>query len=252
LELALLLVAAALAGFIDSIVGGGGLIQLPSLFAVYPAAPTAMLLGTNKGAAIWGTSLAAVQYARRVRPVWSTLLPAAASALVFSFLGALAATYAPPEGLRKLLPFLLCALLFYTLRQKELGQEHAPRFGARQEALAAALIAALLGFYDGFFGPGTGSFFIFFFVRVLGYDFLRSSAAAKILNGATNLAALVLFARTGNLWLEIAGLMAVANVLGSLLGSRLALARGSRFVRRMFIGVVLLLILRTTWDAFLR
>jgi uncharacterized membrane protein YfcA len=136
----------------------------------------------------------------------------------------------------------------YTLLRKDLGRHHAPGQSARTEALRATLIGAGVGFYDGFFGPGTGSFFVFLFVRVLGYDFLHASAAAKLLNTATNVAALVLFASTGHVWWPVAATMAVANVLGSLLGARLALRHGAGFVRGVFIVVVGALIVRTSWD----
>ena len=110
----------------------------------------------------------------------------------------------------------------------------------------------MLGFYDGFFGPGTGSFFVFAFVRWLGYDFLHASAAAKLINTATNFAALSLFAMTGHVMWQYAAALAVANVVGSLLGTRLALKRGAGFVRGVFIVVVSALILKTGYDAFLR
>jgi uncharacterized membrane protein YfcA len=250
----LLLVAAAsgLAGFVDAIVGGGGLVLIPALFATYPLAPPATLMGTNKAAAIWGTALAARQYARRVRMNWPALLPAVALALAGSWLGAWCLTQVSPTGLRKALPLVLAAILVYTLLRKDLGREHAPRFGQRAETLLAGLIGLAIGFYDGFFGPGTGSFLVFLFVRGLGYDFLHASASAKLLNTATNAAALLLFIWTGHIWWQVAGVLAVANIVGSLLGTRLALRHGAGFVRSVFIGVVSLLILKTGYDAFLR
>jgi uncharacterized membrane protein YfcA len=241
--------ASGLAGFVDAIVGGGGLVLAPALFAVYPAAPPATLFGTNKGAAVWGTAWATVQYARRVTMVWTTLVPAAVAALACSFAGAWLVTQVPATGLRRALPFILLLVLVYTLARKDLGSQHQPGDCARCEALKATLIGAGVGFYDGFFGPGTGSFFVFLFVRVLGYDFLHASAAAKLLNTATNVAALTLFASTGHVWWPVAATMAVANVAGSLLGARLALRHGAGFVRHVFIVVVGALIVRTGWDA---
>ncbi|WP_310460288.1 TSUP family transporter [Sphaerotilus sp.] len=249
MDLVWVTLASGLAGFVDAIVGGGGLVLVPALFAVYPAAAPATLFGTNKGAAIWGTAWATAQYARRVTMNWVTLVPAAVAALVFSFAGAWLVTQVPATGLRKALPFILLAVLVYTLVRKDLGRTHAPGSSARREALQATLIGALVGFYDGFFGPGTGSFFVFLFVRVLGYDFLHASAAAKLLNTATNVAALVLFASTGHVWWSVAATMAVANIVGSLLGTRLALRHGAGFVRGVFIVVVGALIVRTGWDA---
>lgn len=251
-ELVLVTLASALAGFVDAIVGGGGLILVPALFSVYPAAAPATLFGTNKGASIWGTAWATGQYARRVTMNWGTLAPAAAAALAGSFGGAWAVTQAPGEELRRALPFVLLAVFLYTLTRKDFGHAHAPHLGPAAERAAAVSIGAVLGFYDGFFGPGTGSFFVFLFVRVLGYDFLHASAGAKLLNTATNAAALALFAATGQVWWQVALVMAVANVAGSLLGARLALKHGSRFVRVVFIVVVGALILRTGYDAFWR
>jgi uncharacterized membrane protein YfcA len=244
--------AAALAGFVDAIVGGGGLVLVPALFAVYPQAVPATLLGTNKGGAIWGTAWASAQYARRVALPWHALTPAVPAAFAGSFAGAWAVTLVSADGLKRALPLVLGAVLLYTLARKELGRHHAPRFQGGHEAAVAAGLALAVGFYDGFFGPGTGSFFVFLFVRVLGYDFLNASASAKLLNTATNAAALVLFAWKGHLWWHLALVIAVANVGGSLAGTRLALKHGAGFVRVVFIVVVAGLIAKTSYDAFLR
>lgn len=252
LDLLLVALASGLAGFIDAIVGGGGLVLVPAMFSVYPKAPPPMLLGTNKGAAIWGTAWATVQYAKRVTLNWRSLLPAVATALVGSFCGAWSVTLVDPAGLRRALPFVLLGVLLYTLKRKDLGRHHAPRFVGGHEAAVAAAIGAVIGFYDGFFGPGTGSFFVFLFVRLLGYDFLHASASAKLLNTATNFAALTLFAAKGQIWWHIALAMAVCNVAGSLAGTRLALKHGAGFVRIVFIVVVGALILKTGYDGLFR
>lgn len=251
-EVLLAALASALAGCLDAIVGGGGLVLVPALFSLYPAAAPATLFGTNKGAAIWGTAWATAQYARRVTMNWRTLAPAAAAALAGSFAGAWAVTQVPGTGLRRALPVVLLAVLVYTVARKDLGRVHAPRLGPAAERGVAAAIGAALGFYDGFFGPGTGSFLVFLLVRLLGYDFLHASAGAKLINTATNAAALTLFAATGHVWWPLALAMAVANVGGSLLGSRLALKHGAGFVRGVFIVVVGALILRTGYDAWWR
>ena len=252
MELLLVSLASALAGFIDAVVGGGGLILVPTLFAVFPGVHPATLFGTNKSASIWGTGIAAVQYSRRVQADVRSLLPAAAAGFCGGFLGAWAVTVVPPDFLRKLLPLILLGVLLYTLVRKDLGREHLPRLAGRTQTLAACAIGLALGCYDGFFGPGTGSFFVFLFVRVLGYDFLNASAAAKLLNTATNLAALILFALKGHVWWNYALALALANIVGSLLGTHLALKHGASFVRAMFIAVVGALILKTGYDAFLR
>ena len=250
IELITVAAASGLAGFVDAVVGGGGLVLIPALFAAYPNAVPATLFGTNKGGAIWGTAWAALQFARRVTLARMTMAWGMAGALAGSFFGAWVVTLVSAKPLKQALPFVLLAILVYTVAKKQLGRDHAPRMAGRAEAIAAGVIGLGIGFYDGFFGPGTGSFFVFLFVRVLGYDFLHASAAAKRLNTATNFAALVLFAWTGHIWWPVAAVLAVANVAGSLLGTRLALARGAGFVRVVFIVVVSALILKTAWDSF--
>ena len=244
--------AAFAAGLVDAVVGGGGLIQIPAIFSILPKEAPATLLGTNKFASIFGTSAAAVNYSRRVRVAWSTAAPAALAAFALSFAGAWTVTRVPADFVRTLLPIILVAVAVYTFKKKDLGAVHAPVHSGLAERYWAIGIGAAIGFYDGFFGPGTGSFFVFLFVRWLGYDFLHASAAAKLLNTATNFAALVLFALKGHVWWHYALAMAVANVAGSLLGTRLALRHGAGFVRGVFIVVVTALILKTGYDAFLR
>jgi uncharacterized membrane protein YfcA len=251
MELIFVTCASLLAGFVDSIVGGGGLILVPALFAAFPTTHPATLFGINKGASIWGTAVATAQYAKRVDMRWSALLPAALAGFGGSLAGAWLVTEISPQFLRKVLPVVLLGVLIYTLVKKEMGRHHTPRFSGRTETLVACCIGLLLGFYDGFFGPGTGSFFVFLFVRWLGYDFLNASASAKLLNVATNLAALLLFAYKGHVWWHFALTMAVANVVGSLLGTHMALKHGATFVRMVFIFVVSALILKTGYDAFI-
>ena len=252
MELIFVTCASLLAGFVDSIVGGGGLILVPALFAAFPTTHPATLFGINKGASICGTAVATAQYAKRVDMRWAALLPAALVGFGGSLAGAWLVTEISPQFLRKVLPVVLLGVLIYTLAKKELGRHHAPRFSGRAETLAACCIGLLLGFYDGFFGPGTGSFFVFLFVRWLGYDFLNASASAKLLNVATNLAALFLFAYKGHVWWHFVLAMAVANVLGSLIGTHMALKHGAAFVRVVFIVVVSTLIMKTGYDAFIR
>ncbi len=252
MEIIFVTLASVLAGLVDSIVGGGGLVLVPAIFAAYPTAAPATLFGTNKSASIWGTTFATIQYSRRVRMNWRVLLPAAAATLAGSFFGAWVLTQVDPAFLRRLLPAVLLAVLIYTVLKKNLGHTHAPPYARGRETALACFIGAVIGWYDGFFGPGAGSFFIFLFVRVLGYDFLHASASAKFLNVSANFAALVLLALKGHVWWQIGLTMAVANVIGSLIGTRLALKHGAGFVRHVFIIVVSALILKTGYDAFLR
>ena len=244
--------AAFFAGFVDSIVGGGGLIQLPALFTAFPATSPATLFGTNKLASVIGTSSAAIQYSRRVAIPWRVAGPGAVAALVGSWYGARAVAYLDPSVLRPLILVLLVLVAVYTFMRKDLGSaSNEPEHGRRSAALAVA-IGGVIGFYDGFFGPGTGSFLIFLFIRLLGMDFLRASVSAKILNVATNLAAIAFFVGNVELMWKLAALMAACNLCGAVLGSRMALRHGAGFVRRMFLGVVLVLIARLTYDTFLR
>ncbi|MBR7745813.1 TSUP family transporter [Undibacterium baiyunense] len=244
--------AAFFAGFIDAVVGGGGLIQLPALFSVFPGAAPASLLGTSKFAGVWGTSVAAVNYVKAVRLPWAVIVPACIAAFAFSFLGAITVTHIPPTYLRKTLPFILVAIAIYTFWKKDLGTQSKLMYSGRQELCLALVVGCVIGFYDGFFGPGTGSFFIFIFVRVFGYDFLHASASAKVLNVACNAAALLWFGFSGHvMWMLGLG-MAVCGVMGSVVGSRMAIQRGSGFVRILFLFVVSCLVMKTSYDAFLR
>ncbi len=244
-----LALAALLAGFVDALVGGGGLIQVPALFSIGKDFPAAALLGTNKSASVFGTLSAAWRYSRRVVLPWSMVLLTALAALVCSYLGAQALASVPKAWLRPLVIALLMFAAGYTFVHKDFGQSHQPlKMGARTRAYAV-LLGAVIGFYDGFFGPGTGSFLIFLFVRVFGFDFLHASAAAKIVNVATNLAALAFFLPNGYVIPQWVLLMLVCNVAGAQLGSVLALRHGARLVRIIFLWVVCALIARLVWDA---
>lgn len=249
-DFALLAVAAFVAGLVDAVVGGGGLIQIPAMFAVFPREMPATLLGTNKLAAMFGTAVAAVRYSRRVTVAWSTAAPAAIAAFALSFIGAWTVTRVPGDFVRSLLPLILLAVAVYTFKQKNLGAVHAPVHSGMTEKLLATGAGAAIGFYDGFFGPGTGSFLIFLFVRFFGFDFLSASAAAKIVNVACNISALIWFGYSGHLIWQLGLLMAVCQIAGSLVGTRLALKHGSGFVRKLFLVVVGLLIVKTAFDTF--
>lgn len=251
MELLIVSLASLLAGFVDSIVGGGGLILVPALFATFPTTHPATLFGTNKGASVWGTGIATVQYSRRVHMRWHALAPAAAVCFAASLGGAWLVTVVSPQYLRQALPVVLVLVLAYTLAKKDLGRHHTPHFSGARETWLACGIGALIGFYDGFFGPGTGSFFVFLLVRLLGYDFLNASAGAKLLNTASNLAAILLFALKGHVWWHFVLAMALANIVGSVAGTHLALKHGTGFVRGVFIAVVSALILKTGYDAYL-
>lgn len=243
---------AFLAGLIDAVVGGGGLIQLPALLVFMPHVAVPILLGTGKLAGISGTTAAMWRYARSVELNWKTLLPAAFTAFVFSFLGARAVSHLPGDALRPMVLVLLVAVAVYTFIKKDLGALHAPKLTQSRERLYAILAGAAIGFYDGFFGPGTGSFLIFVFIGIFGFSFVAASASAKVVNVATNLSALGYFMLKGLVLYEIAIPMAVCNILGSMVGTRLAIKQGSGFVRRLFLIVVSAIILKFAYDTFFK
>ncbi|MCE3284750.1 MAG: rane protein [Steroidobacteraceae bacterium] len=249
-EILFVLAAAFGAGFIDAMAGGGGLLQLPALFAAYPTAPHTALLGTGKLAGLAGTSSAIARFIRHVRLDWKLVLSAAGGAFVASLAGAWLATLFSPERFRTLVPALLSLVLLYTLLHRDLGREHRPRNRGRRGHWLAAATAGGIGLYDGFFGPGTGSFLVFLFVRVFGLDFLHASASAKIVNASTNVAAIILFGLTGELYWLLGLAMSACNVVGAQFGSHLAIRKGSALVRRVFLLVVGSLIAKTAWDAF--
>ena len=251
MELLFLALAALTAGFVDAVAGGGGLVQVPALLATLPEETPAVLFGTNKGASVFGSLNAAWRYARRIAVPWKlVVLPATAAALLSSFLGAAAVAWLSKETLRPLVLVLMLAVLVYTLFKPDFGKLHGDM--PARPLVPALLVGGLIGFYDGFFGPGTGSFLIFAFIRFFGFDFLRASVCAKVVNVATNLAALAFFIPHGQILWQLSLVMAVCNVAGSTLGSRLALKHGASFVRGVFLLVTSALILKIGFDTFFR
>jgi uncharacterized membrane protein YfcA len=249
-DLVLLLAAALFAGFVDAVAGGGGLIQVPTLLVALPAESPATVFGTNKVASIFGTANAAIRYARRIALPWRIALPAAAAAFLFSFVGAAAVAWMPKQVVRPLVLGLLVLVLVYTIIKPQFGVAAGTPLAAVTERRAAMLVGAVLGFYDGFFGPGAGSFMIFAFVHWFRLDFLHASSAAKVVNLSTNAAALAYFAPSGYVLWAVGLGMAVFNIVGALLGARLALRHGSGFVRWVFIVVAAALIVRLGYDTF--
>lgn len=246
-----LLLAAAFAGFVDAVAGGGGMIQVPALFAGLPRESPATLFGTNKIASIFGTMNAARRYLRAVDMNWAIAVPTAGSAFLFSFAGAATVAWLPKDVVRPLVLGLLVAVAIYTWTKPDFGrQSQTPRVAPRHALFVAMLAGAVLGFYDGFFGPGAGSFMIFAFVRLFGMDFLHASATAKIVNAATNAGALLLFAPQGHVLWTLGLGMALCNIVGAQLGSLLAIKHGSGFVRAVFLVMTTLLIAKIGWDTF--
>ncbi|MGY1843794.1 sulfite exporter TauE/SafE family protein [Modestobacter sp. SYSU DS0875] len=247
--LALVLVAALAAGWIDAVVGGGGLLQLPALLLI-PGMSPVQALATNKLASIFGTTTSAVTYHRRVHPDLRTALPMAGVALVCSFAGASVAAALPASVFKPVIVVALIAIAAFTVLRPSLGEVTALRHSGRRHHGVAAVTGAGIGFYDGILGPGTGSFLVFALVSLLGYDFLNASAKAKIVNVATNLGALLFFVPYGAVLWGLGLLLAAANTCGAYLGARTATARGSRFIRVVFLVVVTALIGRVGWDVW--
>lgn len=236
--LALLALAALAAGFVDAVVGGGGLIQLPALVLGLPGASPVQVLATNKLGSICGTSVSSVTYYRRVRPHAGTFVPLMALAFVGSFGGALLASHIPKDAFQPIVLVVLVAVGGYVLFRPELGTTTRLRFSGHRHTAAAMGAGLVVGFYDGALGPGTGSFFVFTLVGLLGYAFLEASAKARMANWATNVAALSVFAPQDAVMWRVGLVMGAANLVGAYVGARVAVSRGARFVRVFFIVVV--------------
>lgn len=242
--LALLALAALTAGYVDAVVGGGGLIQLPALLIGLPNASPVQILATNKLGSICGTSISSVTYYRRVRPDPRTFLPLMLFAFLGSASGALVAGLIPRSAFDPIVLVALVVVGAYVLLKPDLGDETSLRHTGRRHTTLAVLIGFAIGFYDGALGPGTGSFLTFALVGLLGYGFLEASAQARMANWATNLAALCIFIPQGAVLWDVGLVMGAANIVGGYLGARTAVARGAGFVRGFFIVVVTAFVIR--------
>lgn len=247
-----LVVAAFTAGWVDAVVGGGGLIQLPALLLGFPGVSPVQVLATNKLTSLCGTTTSSITYFRRVRPDLKTALPLAGAAFVGSAFGAVLATYIPKAAFNPIILVVLIAVGAYTLAKPDVGSIPSLRFTGRAHYVIAALIGFFIGIYDGALGPGTGSFLVFALVGLLGYGFLHASAKAKIANFATNLAALAIFIPQGAVMWQIGLVMGAANVAGGYVGARTAVAKGSGFVRVVFVVVVGAFIVKIGYDTFVQ
>jgi uncharacterized membrane protein YfcA len=242
--LVLLALAALAAGFVDAVVGGGGLIQLPALVLGLPGASPVQVLATNKLGSICGTSVSSVTYYRRVRPHAGTFVPLMIFAFLGSLGGALIASHIPKESFQPIVLVVLVAVGAYVLFRPDLGVATKLRFSGHRHTAAAMAAGLVVGVYDGALGPGTGSFFVFSLVGLLGYAFLEASAKARMANWATNLAALCVFVPQDAVLWRVGLLMGACNLVGGYLGARIAVSRGARFVRIFFIVVVTAFVIR--------
>ena len=245
-----LALAAGFAGFVDAMVGGGGLIQLPALLIGISNKPIPMILGTNKIPSIFGTSTAGFAYLKKVRPDFRLTGAMAIPAFIGSIFGARVAASFPKELFRPIIVFLLIAVAIYIWRKPELGMFEKLRFTHRKRLMAVGSLGLSIGFYDGVFGPGTGTFLVFLLVGVIGYEFLKASATAKLVNIFTNFGAIISFQLTGHIWWRLGLLLAIANVTGAIVGARLAIRGGSPLVRKVFLIVTTLLIAKVGYDWF--
>ena len=252
IEIAIFLaIASGFAGFVDAMAGGGGLIQLPALLVGLPNKELPLILGTNKVPSIFGTAAAARNYFKNIKPDIPLTLSMMGPAFVGSIGGASLAAAVPKDFFKPFIVCLLIAVAIYTWVKPELGMNENLKYTHKKRLAIVALIGLLIGFYDGIFGPGTGTFLVFFLVSSIGYAFLKASGTAKLVNISTNAGAILSFQLTGHIWWQLGLLLAVANVTGAIIGSRLAIKGGSPLVRKVFLAVTFLLIARVAWDTFM-
>ncbi|MFM9826642.1 sulfite exporter TauE/SafE family protein [Flavobacterium sp.] len=246
----LLCLAAFVAGFIDAIVGGGGLIQTPVALILLPNLAVSTIIGTLKIPAISGTSFAAHQYIKNVKMNWKLLSIMILLAFPSAFLGSTLLTYVSNDFMKPLLLIVLSLFLIYTYIQKDFGQQRDTSVTGSKQIIYAIFISFSVGFYDGFIGPGTGSFLVLAFITLLGFDFINASANAKMVNLATNFGSICLFISKGKIIWAIAIPMAVFNALGGWMGAKLAINKGNKFIRTFFLVVVIATLIRFAYDVF--
>jgi uncharacterized protein len=246
--LLLLGLAGLAAGFVDAVVGGGGLIQLPALLLGLPSAAPVNVLATNKLSSICGTTVSSATYYRRVRPDPRTFGPLMGCAFAGSVAGAVVGSHISAAAFDPIVLVVLIVVGGYVVFRPALGETTALRFRGRRHTGAAMATGLVIGFYDGALGPGTGSFFVITLVGLLGYSFLEASAKARLANWATNLAALCVFVPQGAVLWKVGLVMGLCNLLGGYVGARTAVARGVGFVRVFFIVVVSAFIIRIGGD----
>ena len=252
IEVAIFLaIASGFAGFVDAMAGGGGLIQLPALIVGLPNKELPLILGTNKVPSIFGTAAAARNYFKNIKPDIPLTLSMMGPAFIGSMGGASLAAAVPKDFFKPFIVCLLIAVAIYTWLKPELGMSENLKYTHKKRLAIVALIGLLIGFYDGIFGPGTGTFLVFFLVSGIGYAFLKASGTAKLVNISTNAGAILSFQLTGHIWWQLGLLLAFANVTGAIIGSRLAIKGGSPLVRKVFLAVTFLLIARVAWDTFI-
>lgn len=248
----LLCLAAFLAGFVDAIVGGGGLIQTPIAMILLPNLAVSSVIGSLKIPSFSGTALAAHQYLKKVEMNWKLLSIMAVVAFISAFLGSHLLTKVHNDFMKPLLLVVLTLIAIYTFAKKNFGTHQHKTHTPKRQLLLAVVMSVCIGFYDGFIGPGTGSFLVLAFVTVLGFDFLHASANAKMVNLATNFGSICLFILKGKIIWAIAIPMAICNAFGGWVGAKLAIKKGNGFIRVFFLIVVIGTLIRFGYDVFFK
>ena len=248
----LLCLFAFIAGFVDAIVGGGGLIQLPAGLILLPQFPAGTVIGSLKIPAFTGTSFAVQQYLKKVKVNTKQVLMMVAIAFLSAFAGSQLLSMLSNKYMKPIIFFVLIVVAIYTYSKKNFGQHAQKNIDPKKQFLYSMIISLVIGFYDGFIGPGAGSFLIMAFISVLGYDFLKASTHAKLVNLATNLGSISLFLLKGSILWSVAIPMAVSNGVGGIFGARLAIYKGNQFIRVFFLLVVTATLLRFGYDIFYR
>ena len=250
LTLIFILIAAFSAGFVDAIAGGGGLIQLPALLISFPDREVAEVAGTNKLGSIFGTSAAALNYRRNIKTDPKLLLAMVLPAFIGSGSGSLLATQISTEQLKVAIVVMLVAVFAYTLARPDLGKVEVLKGAAKRQRTVGAIAGLTIGFYDGFIGPGTGTLLMIVLVAALGFAFIGASAIAKVVNVATNFASILVFGISGSIMWVVGLAVGFCNLAGGIIGSRVAIRRGSDFVRKFYLVVTFALIVRVLFDLF--
>lgn len=245
-----LCLAAFCAGFVDAIVGGGGLIQTPIAILLLPQQAISTVIGSLKIPAFSGTFMAALQYIKRVKIQIRLFVIMAFVAFAAAYTGSQLLTMVNNDFMKPVLFVVLIALALYTFLKKDFGQQKTKQIPYKKQVFYGVLIAIVVGLYDGFIGPGTGSFFILGFITLLGFDFITASAHAKMVNLATNFGSICLFILKGKIIWMVALPMAASNALGGFVGAKLAMAKGNGFVRYFFLFVVILTLIRFGFEIF--
>jgi uncharacterized membrane protein YfcA len=242
----MLFLAGLSAGFIDAIAGGGGLISVPTLF--WAGLPPDLALGTNKMQSTWGTMIAVFRYHRAGLVPWRELRPAIGVTFVAALFGTWVVTRVSNERLAQVVPWLLLTVAVYTLLSPRLGSHPVrARLGPGTFAL---LCGSAIGFYDGFFGPGTGSFWTIACLSLLGLELTRATAYTKVVNLASNLASLLVFALALRIRYDVAAVMIAGQLLGARLGAGMVIRHGAPFIRIVFLTVVLAMVAKLLWDRY--